>query len=273
MSRVFDHLVLAVDDLDQASEFFERIGFTLTPRAQHPFGTGNRLAQLQGCFLEVLGVTKPEDVIEADPGAFSFGAYNRDYLTRGQGLSMIVMQTIDAAADRNDFKSNGLTTYEMFDFSRLAQLPDGTEVTVGFTLAFTSVPALPDAMAFTCQQWRPDLFWKAEYQIHANGARTISEVFLIAVDAGPAETFTNGLVLDPVGGKVSILSPVAFAARFPGVTAPSGRFGGYRIAVEDLEAVRTCMGENGVAYEDAPDSLWIAPENAFGCVIEFGEDQ
>ena len=105
MSRVFDHLVLAVDDLDQATEFFERIGFTLTPRAQHPFGTGNRLAQRQGCFLEVLGITKPEDVTEADPGAFSFGAYNRDYLTRGQGLSMIVMQTIDAAADRNDFKS------------------------------------------------------------------------------------------------------------------------------------------------------------------------
>ena len=48
MSRVFDHLVLVVDDFDLASEFYERIGFTLTPRAQHPFGTGNRLAQLQG---------------------------------------------------------------------------------------------------------------------------------------------------------------------------------------------------------------------------------
>ena len=46
MSRVFDHFVLAVNDLDQASEFFERIGFTLTPRAQHLFGTGNRLAKL-----------------------------------------------------------------------------------------------------------------------------------------------------------------------------------------------------------------------------------
>ena len=140
-------------------------------------------------------------------------------------------------------------------------------------VAFTSVPGLPDAMAFTWKKWRPDLFWKAEYQSHANGARAISEVFLIAVDAGPAETLKNGLALDPVAGKVSILSPMAFAARFPGVTAPSGRFGGYRISVEDLEAVRTCMGENGVAYEDAPDSLWIGPESAHGCVIEFGEDQ
>lgn len=273
MSRAFDHLVLAVEDLDAASGFYERIGFTLTPRAQHPFGTGNRLAQLQGCFLEILGVTRPEDIPTAGPGAFSFGAYNRDYLTRGEGLSMVVLQTRDAAADRDDFKANGLTTFEMFDFSRQAQLPDGSEATVGFTLAFASVPELPEAMAFACQQWRPDLFWKPEYQRHANGARTISEVFLVADDAAPAERFTQGLGLDPLTGKVSVMSTSAFGNRFPGAFASSGRFGGFRITVDDIEAARACMGENEVVYEDAPDSLWIAPAQGFGCVIEIGEKQ
>ena len=105
---------------------------------------------------------------------------------------------------------NNLTTYDLFDFSRLARQPDGRDVTVGFTLAFASVPELPEAMAFTCQQWRPDLFWKAEYQIHANSAERINEVFLIAEDPVPAETFIKGLGLDPIYGRVSVMSAIEF---------------------------------------------------------------
>ena len=52
MTRGIDHLVLAVRDLEKARTFYQRLGFTLTPRAQHPWGTANHLAQLNGCFLE-----------------------------------------------------------------------------------------------------------------------------------------------------------------------------------------------------------------------------
>ena len=269
MSRIFDHVVLAVDDLNAGSEFYERLGFNLTPRAQHPFGTGNRLAQLQGCFLEILGVTVPDDISEAGPGEFSFGAFNRDYLVRGQGLSMIVLQTKDAEADREDFMKNNLTTYDLFDFSRLARQPDGRDVTVGFTLAFASVPELPEAMAFTCQQWRPDLFWKAEYQIHANSAERINEVFLIAEDPVPAETFIKGLGLDPIYGRVSVMSAIEFKKRFPGIAMPNGRFAGYQIGVNDINKVRSCMEKNGVVYIDSGPRLWVASDVGFGCVIEF----
>ena len=269
MSRIFDHVVLAVDDLNAGSEFYERLGFNLTPRAQHPFGTGNRLAQLQGCFLEILGVTVPDDISEAGPGEFSFGAFNRDYLVRGQGLSMIVLQTKDAEADREDFMKNNLTTYDLFDFSRLARQPDGRDVTVGFTLAFASVPELPEAMAFTCQQWRPDLFWKSEYQIHANGAQRINEVFLIVDDPEPAETFIKGLCLDPVNGRVTLMSAIEFKKRFSGVSMPNGRFAGYQIGVDDIHKVRTCMEKNGVDYVDNGSVLWVPPDEGLGSVIEF----
>ena len=56
MARGIDHLVLPVHDLAQAMARYVALGFTVTPRAVHPFGTANALIQLQGCFLELLEV-------------------------------------------------------------------------------------------------------------------------------------------------------------------------------------------------------------------------
>ena len=61
MQRGIDHLVICVRNMQQAQSRYEALGFTLTPRALHPFGTANRLVQLQGNFLELLCI--------ADPGA------------------------------------------------------------------------------------------------------------------------------------------------------------------------------------------------------------
>ncbi|HAJ21602.1 MAG TPA: hypothetical protein DCL95_16335, partial [Rhodospirillaceae bacterium] len=52
--RGLDHLVLAVTALNDARETYTQLGFTLTPRAEHSWGTANQLVQLQGSFLEVL---------------------------------------------------------------------------------------------------------------------------------------------------------------------------------------------------------------------------
>ena len=54
--RGIDHVVLCVRDLEAARAAFQHLGFTLTPHAVHPFGTGNSLVQLQGCFIELLTV-------------------------------------------------------------------------------------------------------------------------------------------------------------------------------------------------------------------------
>ena len=51
MIRGIDHLVLCVRDLNRARRLYERLGFTVTPRALHPFGTGNHLIQCEGNFI------------------------------------------------------------------------------------------------------------------------------------------------------------------------------------------------------------------------------
>ena len=138
MDRPIDHLVICVRDLERASAFYERLGFTLTPRAQHPFGTANRLAQFKGNFLELLAVADAARIPLSRSGHFSFGAFNAHYLERLQGMSMLVFASSDARRDHAEFASRSLDTYAPFDFSRAARLPDGREVTVAFSLAFVT---------------------------------------------------------------------------------------------------------------------------------------
>ena len=138
-----NHLVLAGHDLEAMRSHYAGLGFTVTPRAQHPFGTGNSLIQLHGTYLEPLAVTVPQDVPEHRAGHFSFAAFNRDYLARHEGFSMLALDASDARADIEAWRAAGLQTYEPFDFSRTAKMPDGEEITVGFSLAFVSHPAAP----------------------------------------------------------------------------------------------------------------------------------
>lgn len=282
--RGIDHLVLAVRDLEAARDFYTRLGFTLTPRAQHPFGTDNSLAQLQGCFLELLTVARPAEIPPHGPDRFSFAAYNRDFLARRQGFSMLVFESADARADQDKFRSKGLRTYAPFDFSRQAKLPDGTEVTVGFSLTFVSDPRLPDCAMFVCQQRAPEHFWKPGFQRHGNGATGIEAVYMVAADphaladhfralqgaASVAET-VEGLDVATARGGVRVLTPAAFARRFPGARIPDAPpppyYAGFRLAFADPASARAALG--GVELREGAGSRWIDPAQAFGCLIEF----
>ena len=284
MSRAFDHLVLCVNDLEAARAGYQRLGFTLTPRAEHPFGTANSLVQLDGNFLELLAVSDPAKVPPARPGHFSFGAFNRDFLTRGEGFSMLVLQTADARRDQAAFAASGLETYAPFDFSRAARLPDGREVTVGFSLAFVTEPRMPEAAFFVCQQHNPEYFWNPAYQRHANGARTISAVVMAADEPGrfrdffgkllaPAATReeAGGFVFETGGGRLELVAPRRLAERLPGraVAGPTPRLVGYTVAVEELVATRALLEQNGVPFRSSDARLVVPPSHAFGVAIAF----
>jgi catechol 2,3-dioxygenase-like lactoylglutathione lyase family enzyme len=285
MSRAIDHLVLAVNDLEAAREAYRRMGFTLTPPAQHPWGTANSLVQLQDNFLELLGIAEPAKIPPPEPGRFSFGAFNQAFLKRRQGLSMLVFQSADAQRDQAEFKARGLETYEPFDFSRQAKLPDGSLKTVSFSLAFVTEPRMPDAAFFTCQQHAPEFFWKPEYQRHANGARAVVEVVMLANDPGAFAEFFGKLV-EPAAvtraegalrvalsdGALSLLDATRLAQRFPDIrlrdVLRKPHFAGYSIAVEDLGVAEGILTRNGVARARTGDRLQIAAEHGFGAMIE-----
>lgn len=274
-----DHLVLAVSNLEAARRRYAALGFTLTPPARHPFGTGNCLVQLEGAFLELLAVMAPKNIPEPQAGRFSFAAFNRDYLAKGEGLSMLVLASGDARAEQVRMKRAGLESYEPFDFSRQAKLPSGEEVTVGFSLAFATSAVMPDAGFFYCQQHAPEHFWKAEYQRHANGAVTLEEVGLVAErvdEAGPflayfadsaARPMQGGLSIDTGRGTITMLDAEAFRTHwgFAPESAHEGpRLAAVRLGVRDVAAALKAVEHSGVAAVIERHRAVIAPGNLFG---------
>ena len=286
MQHAVDHLVICVDDLERARTLYERLGFTLTPPARHPFGTANQLAQLQGSFLELLAVADRTQIPPPRPGHFSFGSFNADFLSRHEGISMLVFQSDDARQDQARFAARGLDTYEPFDFSRRARLPDGSEVTVSFSLAFVTHAAMPQAAFFVCQQHAPQYFWKQEYQRHANGASAVAEIVMAAeapaqfaeffsrlLDPQAVEAVGNGLRIALSGAAMTVLDRDGLRARWPdaGLDEPGAgpRFVGYRVSVADIGRAETVLRRGEVPFRRHGGVLRIAPRDAFGAVIEF----
>jgi hypothetical protein len=234
--RALDHIVVAVPSLDAVAATYEGLGFRLTPRARHPdnMGTSNRLVQFAARnFIELLEVDRPlgldEHALGATPPRYSFGAQNRDFLRRRQGLSLLVLASEDARADLADWQARGLRTYAPFDFERRAKLPDGQEVTVAFTLGFVTDPGLPALGFFVCQNRFPQYFWKPAFQSHANGAKGIVALylaageparhagFLTALTGGEAREVPGGLGIALTGGcELQVLTPAGIAAIAPG---------------------------------------------------------
>jgi hypothetical protein len=287
MPRRLDHFVVCAHDLEQVAQDWQRLGFSLTPTGVHPFGTSNRLAQFADNFVELLAVTNEALVPAATQGHFSFAAHNRDFLKRAEGMSMLVLHSTDAHADAARFRADGIGAYAPFDFGRDAVLPGGGTARVGFSLAFATDPAMPGIAFFTCQQRHPpELFWKPEYQRHANGAARVVEIVMSAPEPAahrdflerlmecPAELAPDGLTVGDRHNRITLLGPSELARRLPGVEGGSSpRFCAARITVADLDATRRALESNGVGFAVTGGALLILPAATHGLALEFVEQE
>jgi hypothetical protein len=274
-----NHLVLASQDLEAQRSACQALGFTVMPRGGLPFGISNSIIQLQGSYLELLSVTG--DVPEHSPGHFSFGAFNRDYLARHEGFSMLVLDTPDARADIVSWREAGLQVYEPFDFSRMATMPGGENVKLGFSLAFVTHPAAPWFGLFACQYYRPEFYSQPQYQNHSNAASTVQDVWIAGEAAPDLADFMSKVtgassvrkradltVLQTRTGAIVLARPHAFEAAF-GVPAPHPEDGphlaGFTIGCRALAHLAALdLAKVGGRYV-------VPPSRGFGTAIGFAE--
>jgi hypothetical protein len=284
-ARGLDHLVLGVADLDVAGRLYERLGFQVGPVNQHPWGTRNRLVQFPGTFLELLAV--PADMPEPETGAreFSFGGFMRDALKRGEGLAMLVLESEDGEADAKTFAASGIGDFKPFTFRRMGRDAAGQLVEVAFTLAFARDPLAPHCGFFSCRQHRPDLFWNAALQHHANGATGVSSVVMIADNPSDHHVFLKAfsgvtdLVSTSMGvgarlprGMIEIASPQAgaFLLGTPEVASrPEPSFAGFCVQIPDTAALAGRLSREGIAYRSDARGLSVGPDVAHGVAIRF----
>ncbi|MDR6953650.1 catechol 2,3-dioxygenase-like lactoylglutathione lyase family enzyme [Ancylobacter sp. 3268] len=285
MIRGLDHVVHVVRDLEAAGELYDMLGFTVGARNRHPWGTQNRIVQTPGFFLELLEIAEPEQIPPHGETAFSFGAFNRDFLAeKGPGLPFLVLEGRDPAAEKAEFDAAGFGGLDLFDFARTAKRPDGSDVEVAFSLAFARDPASPHTGFFTCTQRRPENFWAPDLQRHMNGTTGVAGVVLAAED--PAQhldflsVFTGASfrravdgwhIAETPRGRVEVLSGKLFSDRFD-VAAPSGpglRLAAVRFAVEDIDRTRRRLGSSRMTAEEIEGVIVVGPKAALGAMLVF----
>ena len=281
--RGLDHLVIGVHDLDAAGAFYERLGFTVGARNRHPWGTENRIVQFPGSFLELITIGDAAAIVPPGPRVFSFGSFISEALARGEGLSMLVLESTDAKADAFAFQAAGIGDYEPFFFERQARRPDGSEVRVAFSLAFAADPLAPECGFFVCQQHEPQNFWNPAFQQHANGASALTSAIIVTDSPAAHREFLSAyagfpevlegnadLVLDLPRGRIDVLDFEAAQAIYHAEPDPTpARFLGFCVAVPDLDAVAGRLEAAGIAFAQGDERLVIPAEAALGCVIAF----
>jgi catechol 2,3-dioxygenase-like lactoylglutathione lyase family enzyme len=285
MARGLDHLVHAVRDLDAAGEFYARLGFTVGARNRHPWGTHNRIVQLPGFFIELLTTGEPEKITPPTPDTVSFGAFTRDFLARGEGLAMLVLEGKNAAADVEAFRGAGIGDFVPFRFEREGRTPDGRSVKLGFSLAFARDPLAPDTCFFTCEQHYPENFWNPAFQTHANGASAIGAVVLVAENPSDHHIFLSafsgirdlhatsaGVTVETPRGAIQAMDPAGFRLHY-GIAPPDvsagARLAAARFIVRDPAATRALLDKAGISAIEHVGTLVVGPDVAMGATLAF----
>jgi catechol 2,3-dioxygenase-like lactoylglutathione lyase family enzyme len=280
MPRGIDHVIHLVRDLDAAAATYEKLGFLVSTRNKHPFGTHNRIVQLDGSYIEILEVAEPEK-IQGEGSPVSFAHFHRDFIARnGEGLSGLVLASKDAQADKAAFDKAGFGGFPVFDFGRTGKRPDGSEAELAFSLAFLRDPDSSDVMTFVNQAKRPENFWFKELQAHANGVSRVScavfaaesptdhQYFLQAWTGDRAPRSTSlGVVAETPRGDIQITEPRPFEDAF-GVKPPMSK--GLRFAAAtfagDGAKIRAKISKSGLAAQERGGRIVI---HAHGAVLGF----
>ena len=285
MPQGIDHIVHVVRDLDAAGDFYRRLGFMVGARNVHPWGTHNRIVQFKSSFVELLEIGEPGKIPPHDPRAFSFGAFNRDFVAAREGLSMLILKSTDAHADARSFAAAKISEFEVFDFGRDAKRPDGSTVKVAFSVAFARDDASPDLGFAVCQQHFPENFWNPVFQLHANGATGMPGVVMVADNPSGHHVFLKsfsgvsdlhssslGIKATTAHGEIEIIEPIAFRDRF-GVTAEVRGEGmtlnAMRFAVVDIAQAESILAGAGIKAERHLGRLVIRPDLAYGATLIF----
>lgn len=171
-SLILDHIVVAVEDLDQAIKDYQSLGFRVMIGGKHASGTTHNalIPFADGAYIELIALTG-ERQIDTDAEDFS------NFFQTGYGSVGYALNTDDLDEDVADMKSRGVIVSPIKSGSR--ELPDGQLIKWRITHIDNSVfPLFIEDE--TPRNWRvPD---SERRNRHSNGARGVAQVSFIIED-------------------------------------------------------------------------------------------
>jgi catechol 2,3-dioxygenase-like lactoylglutathione lyase family enzyme len=282
--RGLDHVVHAVRDLDAAADLYRRLGFTVGARNRHSWGTHNQLVQLPGFFIELLTVAEP-DKLGTDGFSTLFGRFNQSFLKHQQGLSILLLEGGDAAADAEAFKAAGIAASGAMKFEREGKRPDGSTVKLAFSLAFARDDKAPEIGFATCQQHFPENFWNPAFQQHPNSANGVAGAVLVAENPSDHHIFlsaftgvrnlhatSSGVTASTPRGDVKVMDSAAFRSHFgtePPDISKGARFAALQFRVRDQAALVAALQAGGIEFAPLMGQIIVPPDIAMGATILF----
>lgn len=179
MIQGIDHLVIVVNELDQAAEDYKQLGFTVVPGGQHPVGSHNVLISFSdGSYLELI--------------AFYREAVDHRWwepLSKGERLVDFCFQTDDLRGDMRRLKNAGVAINEPVPWSR--KRPDGYELKWLLSLATGSHRGVAP---FLIEDVTPRTERVPQEFEHANGVTGIAKVTVAVGELAHVERWYGALL-------------------------------------------------------------------------------
>ena len=271
-----DHAVVMVRELDQAAENWKKLGFTVSPRGTHSahMGSGNYTIMLDPDYIELLGVLAPTE----------HNAPARAFLEKREGIERIAFTAVDSAAGAEEIRTRGYPPIGPTDFERPVTMPDGRASAAKFRTFQWPVAEAPGGVRiFACQHKTRETVWIPELMKHANGAKRLRQVLLVAPDPATeaahlsrmidreAREEADGSVVVPSGGDRAdfvFMAKDKLSSRYPQVSLtvlPDRGAAGLVIAA-DLAMAEKALGSTGVRSGGA---ICVPPAAGNGTLLAF----
>jgi hypothetical protein len=283
---ILDHLAHWVPDIHAASALLDRLGFVVTPYAEHVHsttaggapmtaGSANHCVMLEAGYLEVL----------TPIGDTPIAREVRAAIARYTGLHLAAFCVEDAARHGERLVSAGFPQRPAVSLSRQTTTADGEACTLRFTVVRPEVGCLPEGRVQFLTHHTPQALWQSRWLRHPNSARGLTDMLFCVNDAREAgaryerylgrrsETLDGGRVLRMQRGRLTLLEPERVAAALPQADIPCVPFmAAYAIECASLDRARAVLGASAFDFRDDTDGVLIVPLSpALGGSIVFTE--
>lgn len=275
--RAVDHVPIIVSDLAAAFDTYRWLGFNPMPVSHHSGrATANHIICFGSNYTELVG--KPDPTVP-DP-------VMDELLKSRQGMALISFRSFNAEADRARLQRQGIAVSDVMNLERPVTIPEFSGI-VRFRLALPDSAAHPLVQVFLTEHLTPAAFQISSFLQHANGAKRISGITIVAdapgallalleACAGTAAVYADdgSTRIDAADTAIEIITPESVPRRWPGCMAEPKRpyILGLHFRVDRLADTATFFSARKVPFRLQPNgSFVILPDVACGVLQEFSE--